>query len=230
MRKTVQLSMIAMFAALHAVLYLLPFGLWRNLAIYIAPIEGMLLGPQVGFSAALLGSSVARMLKPDDLWMFGLIAEPVSVLMAGFLARASWKPVFATYSVMLLAYFVHPFGRALPIWTVFDILIGLFLIYPAAKFSRGFPAKGFKRLSASLVLVSFVCVATDSLVRVFLLVPCGLYGLFFTSFEALQVAFILGAASSYIEDLLVVAISFLVGVPLVVTAFSMGILRRNERK
>lgn len=230
MRKTVQLSMIAVFAALHAVLFLLPFGLWRNLAIYIAPIEGMLLGPQVGFSAALLGSSVARILKPDDFWMFGLVAEPVSVLMAGFLSRASWKPVFATYSVMLLAYFAHPFGMALPIWTVFDILIGLFLIYPAARFSRGFPAKGFKRLSASLVLVSFVCVATDSLVRVFLLVPCGLYGLFFTSFEALQAAFILGAASSYVEDVIVVVVSFLIGAPLVVAASRIGILRRNEKE
>jgi len=229
MRKTVQLSMIAVFAALHAVLYLLPFGLWRNLAIYIEPIEGMLLGPQIGFSAALLGSSVSRLLKPDDFWMFGLIAEPISVLIAGLLTRALWKPVLATYSVMLLAYFAHPFGRALPIWTVIDIVIGLFLIYPAAKFSQGFPAKGFKRLSVSLVLVSFVCVATDSLVRVFLLVPCGLYGLFFTSFEALQAIFILGAVSSYIEDLIVVAISFLVGVPLAVAALRMGLLRRNKR-
>jgi hypothetical protein len=222
--------MITVFAALHAVLYLLPFGLWRSLSIYIEPIEGILLGPYVGFSAALLGSSVARVLKPDDFWMFGLIAEPVSVLVAGFLARALWKPVLAIYSLMLSAYFVHPFGRALPIWTIFDILIGLLLIYPAAKFSQGSRTMDLKRLSISLVLVSFVCVATDSLARVFLLVPCGLYGLFFTDFEALQVAFVLGAVSSYIEDFVVVVFSFLVGVPLAMTVLRTGILQRNDRE
>jgi hypothetical protein len=200
------------------------------LAIYIEPIEGILLGPHVGFSAALLGSSVARVLKLDDFWMFGLIAEPVSVLTAGFLARAFWKPVLAIYSVMLLAYFVHPFGRALPIWTIFDILIGLLLIYPAAKLSQGLRTKDLKRLSISLVLVSFVCVATDSLVRVFLLVPCGLYGLFFTDFEALRVAFVLGAVSSYIEDFVAVVFSLLVGVPLALTMLRTGILRQNERE
>jgi len=73
----------------------------------------------------------------------------------------------------------------------------------------------FWRLSASLILVSFICIATDALVRVFLLVPGGLYMLFTSSPDGVYAMFVLGAIDSYIEDALVVLVSFAVGVPLV---------------
>jgi hypothetical protein len=57
-----------------------------------------------------------------------------------------------------------------------------------------------------------------------------LYGLFFTDFEALRVAFVLGAVSSYIEDFVAVVFSLLVGVPLALTMLRTGILRQNERE
>lgn len=154
MRKSLQASLIAVFAALHAVLYFISFGLWRNWGIYLEPIEGIILGPQVGFFTALIGSSVARMIKPDPFWMFGIIAEPISVLLAGFLARAKWKPVLAIYMIMLSAYFFDPFGRALPLWTILDILFALFLIYPAARFSKNLfriDVKSVDRISSNFL-------------------------------------------------------------------------------
>lgn len=229
MRKSLQASLTAVFAALHAVLYFISFGLWRNWGIYLESIEGIVLGPKIGFLAAFLGSLIARMLKPDTFWMFGIIAEPISVLMAGLLARAKWKPVLAAYAIMLSAYFIHPFGRALPFWTILDILFALLLIYPAAKFSRNLFKTDIKRLSTALILVSFVCIATDSLVRVFLLVPCGLYGSFFGGFEGLYTVFVLAAVDSYIEDLIVVAVSFLVGVPLIISVSKLKILDKSQR-
>lgn len=215
MRKSLQASLTAIFAALHAILYFISFGLWRNWGIYLGSVEGIILGPRIGFSAAFLGSLIARILKPDAFWMFGIIAEPISVLMAGFLAKAKWKPVLAAYVVMLLAYFTHPFGRVLPLWTILDILFAMILIYPAAKFSRNLSGKDPKRFLFSLILVAFVCIATDSLVRVFLLVPCGLHGLFFQGFEELYIVFVGAALDSYIEDIIVVIVSILVGAPLI---------------
>ena len=230
MRKSLQASLTAIFAALHSVLYFVSFGLWRNWGIYLEPVEAVVLGPRIGFLAALVGSLVARIARPDALWMFGLIAEPVSVLIAGLLARARWKPVLIAYAVMLSAYFLHPFGRALPLWTILDILLALLLIYPAARLSRALFGKDVKSLSIALVAVSFVCIATDSLVRVFLLVPCGLYGALFPSYEALYAAFVGGAASSYVEDVIVVLVSFVAGVPLVMIASKLGILEKNNKK
>jgi len=226
MRKSLQVSLASVFAALHAMLYFVSFGLWRNWGIYLEPLEGIILGPKIGFFAAFVGSLTARMIKPDAFWMFGVIAEPLSVLAAGFLSKGEWKPVLAMYTVMLSAYFLHPFGRALPFWTILDILFALVLTFPAAKLGVNLFKGNVRRLSIALALVSFVCIATDSLLRVFLLVPCGLHTLFFTSFEGLYAVFVGAAFDSYVEDVIVVVVSFLVGTPLLLSTSKL--LRKNE--
>jgi hypothetical protein len=228
MRRTVQIALISVFGALHAVLFLTSVGLWRNWAIYLAPVEGIILGPSAGFFAALLGSSIARAIRFDPLWMFGIFAEPVSVLSAGLLSRGRWKPVLAIFGVMLAAYFIAPVGRQLPLWTILDILAALFLIYPAARLSKSLSSVKAKTLLIMILLVSFVCTTTDSLSRIFLLVPGGLYPLFFSNYGSLELNFVGAAVSSYIEDGLVVLVSALVGVPLVLAASRLQIFQRNN--
>lgn len=213
------MSLAAAFASLHAILYFVSFGLWRNWGIYLETVEGVILGPKIGFLAAFLGSLAARTVRPDANWMFGIVAEPFSVMIVGFLMKNKWKPVLAAYVLMLSAYFIHPFGQALPAWTILDVLLALLLIYPTAKLSSKLLRSEAKRLTPALALTSFIGVATDSLVRVFLLVPCGLYRLFFDSFSALNVVFTAAAIDSFIEDGIVIAVSIIVGVP-VLTAIS----------
>jgi len=217
MQKTLKIGLIATFAAFHATLYFLSFGLWRNWAIYLEPIEGIILGPWAGFFAAFIGSVIARMIKPIDFWMFGIIAEPLGVLACGFLAKGRWKPVLAIYAIMLAAYFAHPFGRWLPFWTILDILLAFVLVYPVAKMTGNLLKQNLKRLPVSLVLVSFIGTVTDALTRVFLFIPAGLYLLFELSPDVVYWIFVAGAIDSYIEDVLVVVVSFLVGVPIIVT-------------
>lgn len=214
---TKHIAFVGVFAALHVILYFMSFGLWRNWAIYLEPIEGIVLGPWAGFSAALIGSIVARAIKPIDVWMFGIVAEPLGVLACGLLAKGRWKPVVAIYAFMLTAYFVHPFGRWLPLWTILDILLAFALVYPASKISRSLFEENPGRLPISLILVSFIGTVTDALTRVFLLVPAGLYRLLTDDPNVVYGIFVGGAIDSYIEDVLVVVVSFLVGVPLLVT-------------
>lgn len=206
------IALTSVFAALHAVLYLLSFGLWRNWAIYLAPIEGLVLGPWAGFSAAVIGSIVGRMIKPVDFWMFGVVAEPLGVMASGFLAKGKWKPVMAMYGVMLMAYFVHPLGRWLPLWTILDIILAFVLIYPVAKLSHKL-YENVGRLPIS-VLISFIGTVADALTRIFMLIPVGLYAFFAMTDDIVLDVFVTGAIYSYIEDAQVVIISFLVGVPL----------------
>jgi hypothetical protein len=211
---TKNVAFVGVFAALHVILYFMSFGLWRNWAIYLEPIEGIVLGPWAGFSAALIGSVVARAIKPVDVWMFGIVAEPLGVLAAGFLAKGRWRPVIAIYAVMLTAYFLHPIGRWLPLWTILDILLAFALIYPVAKMSKNLFEENVKHLPISLVLVSFIGTVTDALTRVFLLIPAGLYMFFGWPPEVVYSIFVMGAVDSYIEDVLVVIVSLVVGVPL----------------
>ena len=61
----------------------------------------------------------------------------------------------------------------------------------------------------------------------FLLVPCGLHGLFFGCFEELYAVFVGAAVDSYIEDFIVVVVSFLVGVPLITSLLKLKILEES---
>lgn len=215
MRKSVDIGLMSIFAALHSVLYFLP-GPWRSWTMYLLPIEGIILGPKLGLAAAFIGSSIARMIKPTPLWMFGVIAEPIGVLVPGLLAKGRWKWVLSIYAIMLGAYFVHPFGRIFPLWTILNIIFAFILIYPTAKMKRYLFEENVKLLPIALILISFVSIVADSLARVFLLIPAGLHTLFFGDFKALFSVFVSMAVGSYIEDLLVVTVSVVVGVPLLV--------------
>jgi len=219
LKKSLTFGFAAVFAAFHATLYFLsPPILWRNWAIYLEPLEGIILGPEAGFYAALIGSIVGRTIKPTDLslFIFGVVAEPLGVLICAFLARGKWRSAMPIYAVMLTAYFINPLGRWLPLWTVLDTLLAFFLIYPAGKIGNWLFKGDIRHLSISLILISFIGIATDALVRVFLLVPAGLYSLFTSSHEVVYAMFVAGAIDSYIEDVLVVLISFIVGVPLLI--------------
>jgi hypothetical protein len=182
------------------------------------PIEGIVLGPSVGFVSALIGSVVARLIKPDVFWMFGIIAEPIGVAAAGLLAKGRWKEIQLIYGVMLGAYFLHPYGRMLPLWTVLDLLVAFALVYPVSKIGTWIWTEQAKKFAAALLLIAFVSTVADSMTRVFLLIPCRLYEfLGFSSYEELANLFILGASSSYIEDGLVSIVTLIAGVPLMLS-------------
>jgi hypothetical protein len=213
---TKAVAFTGVFAAFHATLYLIsPAFLWRNWAIYLSPIEGMVLGPWAGFIAALIGSTLGRALLPSPLWMFGIIAEPLSVMSAGFLTRAKWQPVIALYAVMLAAYFISPLGQSLPFWPMLDTIAAVCLVYPAAKLSKNLFSENVNLLPASLIIVSFITVATDGLTRVFLFIPAGLYSsVLGLTPAAAAVAFVGGGVDSFIEDAFVVSIALVVCVPI----------------
>lgn len=210
-----KIALIGIFAALHVILYLIPMPLWRNWAILIEPIMGVILGPWVGYLAALIGSTIARIIKPTEFWMFGIFAEPLGALAAGFLAKGNWKPILAIYVIMLSAYFIHPLGRQLPLWTILDILLALALIYPTAKISSKLSEEKPRHLMLPLISISFISTVTDALARVFLFIPVGLFHLFGLTIEAVYAIFITGAFYSYMEDVLVVIISPIIGIPLI---------------
>jgi hypothetical protein len=205
------IALIGVFASLHATLYFIPSPLWRNWAIYLEPIEGIVLGSLTGPLAAFIGSFIARLIKPDEFWMFGVIAEPIGVLFAGLLAEGRWKHSIVVYGVMLAAYFTHPFGRMLPLWTILDVLLAFILMYPVSKVSvRSFSGKDGSLL-IPLAAISFITASADSLARIFLLIPAGLYAIFNLSFEVLYSIFVAGAIYSYVEDAIMMITSSLIG-------------------
>lgn len=217
MRKSQWIALTSVFASLHATLYLLsPPLLWRNWAIYLEPIEGILLGPAAGFFVALIGSIIGRTIKPTDptTFIFGVITEPLAVLVCGMLVKGKWQMVLPIYAATLATYFAHPFGRWFPLWTIADVLVALTLIYPATRIGIWISQCNVKRLAVSLLLISFIGIATDALIRVFMLVPAGLHFFLTPDPNVVYGLFVAGAIDSFTEDALVLVVSLLIGVPL----------------
>jgi hypothetical protein len=149
--------------------------------------------------------------------MFGIAAEPLGGLTAAFLAKGKWKETLAVYGIMLAAYFVHRYRRMLPLWTVLDLLLAFVLIYPVSRIRKNIWRSSTRLFPVALLLTAFVSTVADSLTRVFLLVPAGLYLSFGLSYEALAYGlFIPCAMASYVEDLMVMVATLVAGVPLVV--------------
>ena len=210
-RSSLTASLIGTFAALHSILYLIPTGLWRSLSIYLEPLEGIILGPYASFLAVLVGSIIARSIKPTGLWMFGVFAEPIGALACGLIVKGRWKTLLLIYTVMLGAYFIHPLGREIPLWTILDVLAALILIYPAARLSRKLLEGDACQIPFATSLIAFIGCATDSLARIFLLIPAGFYHVLGWPRSAVYIAFLAGAVDSYIEDILTVVFAFTVG-------------------
>ena len=177
-RRSLEIALIGVFGALHAVLTMIP-GIWRSWMILIDPIEGILLGSKAGFVAALIGSIFGRAFRLRSFlgFIFGL-AEPVGAMVAGLIFRGRWRIVMLIYGSMLGAYFLHPLGRILPVWCLWDIYIAFGTIPLSPLVIRLLKKRrNLKGLTPSLILASFIGIEADVLMRIFLFIPMEFYKL-----------------------------------------------------
>lgn len=74
-----------------------------DLGASFAPILGLLLGPYLGFLAALVGDVVKFLTTPSVYSIPFLLCPPVSAFAAGYLARNRWKEPFILLILLLTA-------------------------------------------------------------------------------------------------------------------------------
>ncbi|RLE72228.1 MAG: hypothetical protein DRJ37_03315 [Thermoprotei archaeon] len=207
-RASLLVSLVAIFAALHTILGLVP-GIWRRWIIAIEPLEGVILGPIGGFLSALIGSLISNFIRPT-LYFFRL-GEPIGALTAGLAYKRKYRVVFAIYTVMLATYFIHPLGRELPAWCLWDI-------YMAYIFSIAAPSilKFFKKREEEmkLFLATLLGLEADVLTRIFFLIPVELYKVLGASKEALVGWWIAGAFETPIETIIGLIVTLAIGIPL----------------
>ena len=195
----------------------------------MVPFEGIIAGPFLGASAAFIGVVVGRFSKPEFFFVenfFG-IAEPAGAFAAGLLFTKRWKIVAAIYLLLLGVFFLHPLARLIPMWTLWDIYVAFFAIFPAAVVVRrtSQDSTDIRSLFFSLALVTFVSVELDVLIRVFMLTVLGLYQAYPIPTDLLPEIFIAGALTTPLEAAYAVVACTLVGVPLMISLEKSGLLR-----
>ncbi|MFW9794825.1 MAG: ECF transporter S component [Candidatus Thorarchaeota archaeon] len=181
-------SFVAVFSAMIAVLDIIPTipvfyaGVWDSWPFLVAPIVGILLGPYFGALSVAIGSFVGHMIYFRDptemLFMLGL---SLGAAMAGFVYQRKWKPVLGIYSTLLLGYFIYPVTWGLPLWGIWDVLVGygLVLIYIFLATRETFSLLSERRKVILLLFVTVIALETDILFRIFLLVPGQTYWFFY---------------------------------------------------
>jgi hypothetical protein len=140
MRRAVSLTLMAAFAAIYAVLSLIPaFGIlggtgFISVAAFISPVVGLILGPVLGAASMTIGGVLATMLNfaAAPLGFFSFIPGAVCAFSSGLVER----------------------GRAWVAASILGILIVIFLIYPANNVQPIFPYYVWIHLVALFILVS----------------------------------------------------------------------------
>lgn len=182
------ISLAAVFAAMTAVLDIVPIfpgfysGIWDSWAFLLSPLIGVLLGPYLGAFSVGLGTLVGHMVyfrNPYELVF--MIGAPLGALMSGFTYRERWQPVFAVYSLLLVGYFITPVSWLLPLWGIWDVLVGYALVIVTTLLSVGkiWPQADEKKSTCKLLFSGIIGLESDILLRIFILIPGQTYWFFY---------------------------------------------------
>ena len=220
-RRSLYVTAVATLAAVHIVLsYAPPLVGFRRMSIVMEPLEGIILGPYLGFLAAAMGWIGGRFIRPDSFWIENLfgIAEAVGALGAGFLMSRKWFLTAGIYGVQLLAFLAHPLARHIPLWTLWDTYLGFVAVFAVAFLVRRVQDARLSvpRLAPVVALVAFVAVELDVMVRIFMLIVGGLYQVYPIPIEALPAIFVAGAIQTPLEAAYSVLAAVVVGVPVLI--------------
>jgi hypothetical protein len=228
-KRTTSIAFVSLLAALHIVLSIPPGPVgFRRLSIVLEPLEGMIGGPMLGFTAAIVGSIGGRVVRPEGFFVenfFGF-AEGAGALAAGLLTTKRWWATALIYATLLVAFLVSPFARQVPLWTLWDTYLGFFAVFPAGIVVKrtDFKHPRAKSLMPSVALITFVAVEFDAMMRIFMLADLGLYQLYGLPAGAWYVVFIAGAFQTPIEAAYSVLVASVVGGPILIALRAANIL------
>jgi hypothetical protein len=218
LRQSLTVALVSVFGALHAVLSLFPGPVgFRSWMILVMPLEGIMLGPVLGFSAGFIGYFLGWVIRPRAEPMFFGLGEPVGAFCTGLMAQRKWQHTALLYGLMLLGFFVYPLTSTLPLWTLWDIYIAFVCVFVFALVSKAMKltATSGRGLPVLLGFAAFIGTEADVLARIFMLVPLGGFQWWGIPASILPEVFVLGAFQTPIEAIISVIAAIIIGVPLV---------------
>jgi len=218
-------AFIAIFTALAAVLDSIPIipgfygGIWDSWLFLMSPLFGIILGPIGGAAAIAMGSFIGHLVYFRDpfelLFMWG---APLGAGISGLVFQQRWKPVIIIYTGLLLAYFVTPVSWQLPLWGIWDVLVGfgVLVVFSVIVNTRVWPEAGDRRNVIGLLFATVIGLETDVLFRVFILVPCQTYWLFYgISVEGLQALWVVAGIVTPLKIIMSALVGLAVGISLI---------------
>jgi len=165
-----QISLIAVFAALDAILGMLPFTITVGVSGQITmgaiggPLTGLILGPLNGGVAVAIGSLIGILLNPGGALFGALSVLPptLGALGAGMIRdRKGYVPGLAI-ALSVLMFYLHPEGRAAFMYPWLHVIAMIFSISSLSKISASsIGSEDLRQLSLGAVSAIFVGTLTD---------------------------------------------------------------------
>jgi len=232
---SVFISFVAVFAAFiivcdSLVVPFLPYsGVWYSWIFISEPITGIVLGPIIGFFSNLVGAMIGHSINFVDFYEFLFtVGAPIGAMISAFVFRGKWKIAILYYLTMFLGLFVVPVTWQLPFWGMWDVYLAFLLLILAAlaatRWRNLWDAKSKTRLIYILALSTFIGLEADVLFRIFILIPCQTYSLFYGwDVTVLQAIWAAGAIETPIKAAISTIVTVLIGPPIIGIARKMGL-------
>lgn len=167
------ISLVAVFAALQAILSILPLSVTIGVAGTITlgaaggPLIGILLGPLLGGLATLIGSIVGYFVNPAGTVFGPLTVIPpfMGAVGAGCVRvkRGYIGGIIILASIMI--FYAHPFGQQAYVYPWLHIIAMIVAFSPLAiTAGSAFASTSFSRVLFGAIISSFVGVMADNMV------------------------------------------------------------------
>lgn len=165
-----QVSAIAIFAAIQAVVTVIPFSIAIGvsgsitLGVVTAPLIGLLLGPLTGGFSVLVGALIGLFLNPTGA-IFGILTPlpaALGALAAGFIRKGRGYVPAMMILLCVGAFYLHPFGRAAMFYPWLNVVAMILAFSPVANLAANyFASNGLKKITFAVAIAGFVGTMTD---------------------------------------------------------------------
>lgn len=177
-------ALIALFAVMSVALDSIvtpgfSSGIWFGWVFVMSPITGMVLGPRDGFIATLISVIVGHSLvfRGSVFEFIFTLGAPLGSAVSGMVFRGERGKVLAYFAALLAAYFLTPIAWSLPLWGMWDVYLAI-LVLLALVFLEGRDRSDLD-LRIIAALSALIGLEADVLFRIFILIPCRGYSVFY---------------------------------------------------
>ena len=233
--KSTFVSLIAIFAAFNVICDSLvssplPYsGVWHSWIFILEPLTGIILTPLASFFSALIGVMIGHFVNFLDVYEFLFtLGAPIGAMISSLIFRGKWSIALIYYTALLGAFFATPVSWQLPFWGMWDVYLAFICLLITSvmvkKWKTLWNTWSSSRLIYILALSTFIGLEADVLFRIFILIPCQTYQLFYNlDVNALQGIWILGAVETSTKAALSTIIAATVGLPIITAIRKMGL-------
>lgn len=164
------LSAIAVFAAVQAVVTVVPFSIAIGvsgsitLGVVTAPMIGLLIGPVAGGLSVAVGSLIGLFLNPAGA-IFGFLTILPPALGAVAAGCVRIKRAYVPGAIILLsivAFYAHPFGRAAMFYPWLHVVAMILAFSPIANLAAAyFASTQLKKITVAVAIAALIGTLTD---------------------------------------------------------------------